>query len=278
MDMKYVIGIIVVLIIIVGAFMVFGGSGQQNINVVGSTSVQPVAEELSQAYMKNNTKVKITVQGGGSAVGIKSVQDGTAQIGTSSKSLKANESQGLTQYEIAKDGIAVVVNNNNPVNGLTTDQIKGIFTGNITNWNQVGGSNAKINVIVREEGSGTRDAFQEIVLGKDASGKKVSYIKTATVQSSTEAIQQTVLQDPNAIGFISFASVKGTKSLTVDGVAVSESTVLDGSYKIQRPFIFLVKGEPKGDVKTFIDWVIGPEGKSIIKAEKLVPTGVKVTS
>lgn len=278
MDMKYIIGIIVVLVVIIGAFLVFGGSGQQKMSVVGSTSVQPVAEQLSQAYMKNNTNVKISVQGGGSAVGIKSVQDGTAQIGTSSKKLSANESQGITQYEIAKDGIAVIVNNQNGVSGLTVDQIKGIFSGNITNWKEVGGADAKINVIVREEGSGTRDAFQEIVLGKTSNGTKVAFIKEAIVQSSTEAVQQTIAQDPNAIGFISFASVKGTKALTVNGVSPSEATVLDSTYKIQRPFLFLVKGEPKGDVKSFIDWVIGPDGKAIIKAEKLVPTGVQVTS
>lgn len=278
MDMKYIIGIIVVLVVIIGAFMVFGGGGQQKISVVGSTSVQPVAEQLSQAYMKNNTNVKITVQGGGSAVGIKSVQDGTAKIGTSSKKLSANESQGLTQYEIAKDGIAVIINNQNGVSGLTVDQIKGIFSGNITNWKEVGGADAKINLIVREEGSGTRDAFQEIVLGKLANGTKISFNKQAIVQSSTEAVQQAVAQDPNAIGFISFASVKDTKALTVNGVAPSEATVLDGTYKIQRPFLFLFKGEPTGDVKSFIDWVIGPDGKAIIKTEKLVPTGVKVTS
>lgn len=277
MDMKYIIGIVVVIIVIAGGYFLLAGGGQQTITIVGSTSVQPVAEKLATAYMKNNTNVKVTVQGGGSAVGIKSAQDGTANIGTSSSSLKSNESQGLTQWQIAKDGIAVIVNNQNKVSGLTQAQIKGIFTGNITNWNQVGGSNAKINVVVREEGSGTRDAFQSIVLGKDANGTKVNYIKTAVVQSSTEGVQQAVAGDPNAVGFISFASVSSTKSLTVDGVAPSEQTVNDGTYKIQRPFIFLVKGNPAGEVKKFIDWVFGPEGQAIIKSEKLVPVAKQIT-
>lgn len=279
MDTKYIIGIIVAIIVIVGAYFVLaGGSGQEKITIVGSTSVQPVAEKLATEYMKKNSSVKITVQGGGSSVGIKSVQDGSANIGTSSKSLKANESTGLNQYEIGKDGIAIIVNNNNDLSGLTMEQLKGILSGNITNWKEVGGPDAKINVVVREEGSGTRDAVQEIVLGKLANGTKVDFVKSAIVQSSTEAVQQSVAQDPNAIGFISFASVNGTKALQINNVAPSEATVLDGTYKIQRPFLFLIKGDATGAVKAFIDWVDGPEGQAIIKSENVVPTGVQVNS
>ncbi|MEN6329644.1 MAG: phosphate ABC transporter substrate-binding protein [Methanobacteriaceae archaeon] len=276
MDTKYIIGIIVVLLVIVGGYTVLAGSSQQSISIVGSTSVQPVAEKLATEYMKKNPDVKITVQGGGSAVGIKSVQDGTADIGTSSKSLNSNESQGITQYEIAKDGIAVIVNNQNSISGLTLEQVKGIFAGNITNWKEIGGSDAKINVIVREDGSGTRDAFQEVVLGKLSNGTKVAFRKEAVVQSSTEAVQQTVAQDPNAIGFISFAAVNSTKALEINNVAPSEATIMDGSYKIQRPFLFMIKGDGTEAIKDFVDWVNGPEGQTIIKSEKLVPVAQKV--
>jgi phosphate transport system substrate-binding protein len=275
MDTKYIIGIIVALIVIVGAYLVLGGGGdgQEKITIVGSTSVQPAAEALATEYMKKNPDVKITVQGGGSSVGIKSVQDKTADIGTTSKNLKDEESKGLTQWELGKDGIAIVVNKENKVSGLTLEQIKGIFSGEITNWKEVGGSDGEINVIVREEGSGTRDAILEMVLGS----KDAKFVKEAIVQSSTEAVQQAVAQDPNAIGFISYAAVKDSKALKVDNVSPTVETILDGTYKIQRPFIFLVKGEPTGAVKAFIDWANGPEGQEILKSEKVVPPGKKLS-
>ena len=148
--------------------MVFASSGSK-VTIVGSTSVQPLAESLATAYMKENPNVKVTVQGGGSAVGITSVNQGTANIGTDSAALNSsNGGAGLTQYNLGQDGVVPIVNNKNSVSGLTKTQLKGIFDGNITNWDQVGGSDANITVIVREEGSGTRTAFQSLVLGKEA--------------------------------------------------------------------------------------------------------------
>lgn len=256
---------------IVGAYMVVAPGSGSKVTIVGSTSVQPVAEQLATAYMKEHPNVKITVQGGGTAVGIKSAQDGTANIGTASKALSANDSQGLTQYTLGQDGVVAIVSPSNNITGLTKDQLKGIFSGNITNWNQVGGPDAKINVIVREEGSGTRDAFQDIVLGKLANGTKVSFVSSAIVQSSTQAVQQAVSQDPNAIGFCSFADLSNnTKALSINGVSASTSTIADGTYKIQRPFLFLVKGDAKGEVKNFIDWVMGPEGQAILTNAKII--------
>ncbi|MGL4669692.1 MAG: phosphate ABC transporter substrate-binding protein [Methanobacteriaceae archaeon] len=266
MQKKYLIGIVVVVVIAIGVFMAIGGSTGPKIDIVGSTSVQPVAEKLVEEYKKSNPDVKINVQGGGSSVGIKSANDGTADIGTSSKELKTNESKGLTTYELGNDGIVVAVNKQNTISSLSNDQLKDIFSGKITNWKELGGSDSKINLITREEGSGTLDAFQNIVMGKDTKIKE-----DATVQSSTEAVKQSVVQDPNAIGFVSFAHMSDdVKAISINGVAPSEATISDGTYELQRPFLFIVKGEAKEDVKAFIDWVMGPEGSKILMEEKIV--------
>ncbi len=271
MDMKYIIGIIVVLIVIVGAYFAFSGSGQEKITIVGSTSVQPVAEKLAAAYMENHTNVKITVQGGGSAVGLKSVQDGTANIGTYSSKLSntTNGSEGITQYQIANDGIVVIVNSNNSVSGLTKDQVKSIFAGNTTDWSQVGGSSGSITVVTREDGSGTRDAFISLIMG----GKNGTNItSSAIVQSSTEAIKQAVKGNPNAIGYISLADLDDSvKALSIGGVTPSEATVKDGTYVVQRPFLFLTKGAATGATKDFIDWTLSPAGQTIVQQAGAVP-------
>lgn len=236
------------------------------IKIAGSTSVQPLSEEFADAFMKRNPGVSVVVTGGGSSAGIKAAQEGAADIGTSSRELTPEEKKGLKETVIALDGIAVIVNSKNPVSKLSLEQVRKIFAGEIANWKDVGGKDAPINVFTREEGSGTRAAFEELVMGE---GKKI--LSKAGVQNSTGAVRTAVAGDENAIGYISLGSLdKSVKALTVDGVKPSKETVLNGSYKISRPFIYVTRGAPSGIVKEFIDFVLSPEGQKIV-GEKYVP-------
>ncbi|PKM79930.1 MAG: phosphate-binding protein [Firmicutes bacterium HGW-Firmicutes-13] len=235
-----------------------------SITVVGSTSVQPVSDLLAEAFMDEHPGTNIYVQGGGSSAGIRAADDGAAEIGASSRDLKDDEKH-LKQYIIAKDGIAVVVHPSSNVSDLTIEQIRDIYAGNITNWSEAGGSNELIIVVTREEGSGTRSAFEEIVMGKDAITGK------AIVQNSTGAVVTTVAGDKNAIGYISLASLKeNVKALKVEGVEVTRDNIAAGSYKVARPFIYVTKGEPAGLAKSFLDFVLSPDAQGIIEQAGLV--------
>jgi phosphate transport system substrate-binding protein len=242
------------------------GTLQGTVKVAGSSSVQPLAEELAEAFMDKNPDVNISVQGGGSSAGIESAKTGTAQIGMSSRELKDEEKgYGLTETIIAKDGIAVVVHNNNSIGNLTKGQIKRIFTGEIKDYGEIGGQNSAVTIVVREEGSGTRGAFEELVIGK---GAKLA--ANAIVQNSSGAVKTAVARDPNAIGFISAGSVgEGVKAVKVDGVALSEATVIDRSYKTSRSFLFLTKGTQDPAVQAFIDFILSDEGQKIV-SEKFI--------
>lgn len=235
-----------------------------SINIAGSTSVQPLSEELGQIFMEANPDVKINVAGGGSGAGIKAAQEGTADIGASSRELKDEEKDTVHEITIAKDGIAVIVNPANEITGLTMEDVKKIFLGEVKNWKEVGGKDAPITVITREDGSGTRGAFEEIVLGGEPT------FAQAAVQNSTGAVKTAVAADPNAIGYASMGAVKDAqdvKAVNIEGVEATEENVKAGAYKISRPFLYLTKGEPQGVVKAFIDWVLSDEGQSIVAEE-----------
>lgn len=268
MKLKYGLGVLIILIIILALYGTINTESQyERIDIAGSTSVQPVAEALAQEYMKTHPKVKINVQGGGSGLGIRSVSQDIIAIGTSSKILKTNEKGSLQEYVIGKEGIVIAVNFNNPVDDLSKEQLKDVFSGKIKNWNELGGPNASINVVVREDGSGTRKAFEDIVMGKDTKVRS-----DAIVQTSTESVKLTVKQDPNAIGYISLVHMSSdVNAVKLNGISPSLETIVDGTYKLQRPFLFLTNGEPKGAVKEFIDWCLSPEGQKIVAKEKVVP-------
>jgi len=271
LQLKWKGGIILISIIII-YLLLRPGAHYERIEIAGSTSVQPVAEKLAAEYMKKHPDVKINVQGGGSGLGIRTAQQGIVNIGTSSKALKPEEKDDLKEYVIGKDGIVIAVNKENPIEDLTKEQLKDIFSGKIRNWKEIGGPDAEIHVVVREEGSGTRSSFQSLVMG-DAKIRS-----DAIVQGSTESVKQTVKQDPYAIGFVSMSHMSDdVKAIKVDGVEPSEKTVADGSYPLVVPFVFLTKGEPTGVVKDFIKWVFSPEGQNIIRSEKVVPAIANVS-
>jgi phosphate transport system substrate-binding protein len=243
-----------------------------SIKVVGSTSVQPYATDLADNFTKKYPNAQVLVSGGGSGAGVKAAQDGTAAIGTSSRDLtQAEKDSGLKETIIAYDGIAIIVNKQNTaIANLSTAQIKDIFAGNVTNWKDVGGSDAAITVVTREAGSGTRGAFQELVMDKPTKGTNIT--TNAVTQGSTGGIIQTVAGDKNAIGYISYGSLDDTVSaIKVNGVAPSVATIKDKTYIIQRPFLYVTKGDTTDPVaKAFIEYTLSQEGQAILAAGKLV--------
>lgn len=236
------------------------------LTVAGSTSVQPFSEVLAEEFMAANKGVQVNVQGGGSSVGVEAAVSGAAEIGSTSRALTTEEkNKGLVDTTIALDGIAVVIHPSNPVGALKSTDVMNIYLGNIKNWKEIGGPDAPITVVTREEGSGTRDAFASLVMNKK------DIVKTAIVQNSTGAVRTTVAGDKYAIGYISLANVdQSIKALQIDGVEATEANVKAGTYKLQRPFIYVTKGEPTGLAKAFIDYVLSPEGQKLMVEEGAV--------
>ena len=242
-----------------------GGGLSYTVTEAGSTTVQPVAERLAEVFKAKNPDVNIIIQGGGSSVGIKSCNDGTVDIGAASRELKADE-PNLVKHLLARDGIAIITHPSNTCTGLTKEQVQDIFAGTITNWSQVGGENKDIYVVAREEGSGTRTAFEEMVMGKEL-------IKSdAILLPFNGAIITAVSSAPQAIGFISFGYIKDSvKTVAIDGIAGTTENAKNGTYPIIRPLYFLTKNQPTGLVKDFIDFCLGPEGQAIVAGEGYIP-------
>jgi phosphate transport system substrate-binding protein len=235
--------------------------------VAGSTSVEPFAEVLAEEYMTLHPDVTIEVQGGGSAAGIMAAQSGTADIGMSSRELTNDEKKSLWYVEIARDGLAVIVHPSNPIQNLTLNQVRDIYAGIVLSWNELGGTNSKIHVITREDGSGTRAAFESLVMGK------AEITPRAMVQDSNGAVRQLVADDPNSIGFISLGLVNETvKALELGGVAATRENVINGSYGLSRPFLFMTRSQPTGKTKQFINFTLSAEGQKLLATEGLIPS------
>ena len=227
----------------------------------GSTSMEKVIGALSESFMANNADTTVTYNPTGSGAGITAVQEGTCDIGLSSRALKDEEkAAGLKETILAYDGIAIIVHPDNPVSDLTIEQIAQLYTGEITNWKDVGGNDAEVVLIGREAASGTRDGFESITGTKE----KCQYRQELT---STGDVITAVSQNPDAIGYASLASIKDSvKALNVDGVTPSEATVKDGSYKVQRPFVLVtVEGKALTPVaQAFFDYATSSDAAAII--------------
>ena len=247
-----------------------GGDGADNggaaavsgtVSTDGSTSMEKVIGALSESYMAANKDVTVNYNPTGSGAGITAVQEGTCDIGLSSRALKDEEkAAGLQETVLAYDGIAIIVHPDNPVSDLTLEQIAQLYTGEITNWKDVGGNDAQVVLIGREAASGTRDGFESITGTKD----KCQYRQELT---STGDVITTVSQNPDAIGYASLASIKDSvKALNVDGVTPSEASVKDGSYKVQRPFVLVtVEGKALSSAaQSFFDYATSADAADII--------------
>lgn len=280
-NMKKIVTIAAALTLLVGALTGCGAGdssgengtdssktdGSQTVATDGSTSMEKVIGFLSEAFMEEHGNIKVTYNPTGSSSGIQAVAEGRCDIGLASRDLKDEETADLQGTVVAIDGIGIIVNPENPVTDLTIEQIGKIYTGEITNWKEVGGSDAPIVCIGREAASGTRDGFEEVTDTKD----KCKYSQELT---STGDVVQTVSGNPNAIGYASVASVNDSvKLISVEGVAPTTETIQDGEYKVQRNFVLVTKKDTSLSkaAQEFFDFSTSAQADSLITEAGAVP-------
>jgi phosphate transport system substrate-binding protein len=257
------------LLILVGVTIFLAGCGQgdphsQTLTIAGSTSVQPFAEKLAEVYMQHQPGLLINVQGGGSSAGIMAVQQRAADIGASSRELNSTE-KNLYETVIAWDGIAIIVNPACKLDDLSLKHLQHIFEGKLGNWGGLGLKPHGIHVITREEGSGTRSAFEELVM------KKAEITQEALVQDSNGAVREIVANDPYAIGYISCGLINDqVKALAIDGVSPSGPNIKKNDYKLTRRFLFVTLKKPEGQVKDFDEFVLSQKGQMLLEKEGLI--------
>lgn len=275
--LKLIVGAL--LVTMLGATFVGCGSSSSNdnntdsskdsitISISGSTSVGPLMEKIQEKYEEENGNTTLEIQQNGSGAGIKDVISGISEIGMSSRELKDDEKTSVQGTIVAYDGIALLVNPENPVKNISLEDVKKIYTGKITNWKELGGDDSAIVVVSREEGSGTRDAFQEIV-GYESE----ELIKDATISDGSGAVKTIVAGNKNAIGFASFEFIDNTvKALEIDDVAPTAENVKAGEYKISRPYILVTKeGSLTEEGQKLIGFVLSAEGQQIVEENKLI--------
>ena len=255
-------------VVILGLVLICDGCGRtsgRSVSLLGSTSIQPFAEMLAERYGKDHPGEFVEVQGGGSTAGLQAAEKGLANIGMCSRSLTAKESLLFTPILIARDGLAIVVNPKNPVASISIEQLRALFAGRVTNWNEVGGKDGPVRPITREEGSGTRESFVRLIM----SGERIS--GRALTQESNGAVKELVKGDPAAIGYMSLGLVgKELKAVPVDGIEPTVKNVQAGRYNLVRPLLFVTKGSVNPAAQKFIDFVLSPEGQRLLATEGLV--------
>jgi phosphate transport system substrate-binding protein len=240
-------------------------SGKHTVNIAGSTSVMPFTEKLAEHYMLERPEFVINVQSGGSTAGIQACMNKTVDIGMSSRELKPDE-KTLGEVAICLDGIAMVVHPENPVTSLTLAQVRDIFSGSLTNWKELGWVDRRIDAVTREEGSGTRGAFEELVMNKHEIDDGIM------VQDSNGSVKEVVATDPYAIGYVSLGMIdERVSAVTIDGVRPVAESIKKKRYKIVRPFLYLTNGEPGADARAFISYVLSKDGQKLLKKEGLIP-------
>ncbi len=266
--MKKFATIITILSLTLIAMTGCGKTSGGTVSTDGSTSMEKVIGALGESFEENNSGVTFTYNPTGSGSGITAVAEGRCDIGLSSRNLKEEEkAQGLTETVLALDGIAIIVNPDNPVNDIDLETINKIYMGEITNWKDIGGNDMEIILIGREAGSGTRDGFESITGTEDA-------CKYRQELTSTGDVITTVAGNPAAIGYASLASVKETvKALSVGGIVPTEETVKDGSYVVQRPFVLVTKSgaELSATAQKFFDYITSAEANEVISSAGAVP-------
>lgn len=253
------------IVLAAGSLMLAGcGKSRENITMAGSTAFQPFAEKLAENYLTTHPDVNVTVQGGGSSLGIKSTLSGAAQIGMADLVTLPAEAASLKSLVVARDGIAVVLNPANSVQNLSMNQVRDIFTGRIKNWKEVGGTDHSIAVISREAGSGTRTSFEQII-------GDLKLTSDALIQDSNGTIRETVANDANAIGYLSHGLINNKiKPIPVDGYPCEEKEIMAGHYKLVRPVFLVHNNTPSPACLAFLDYVMSEEGQKLIHANGLI--------
>jgi phosphate transport system substrate-binding protein len=233
------------------------------VTFAGSTTVQPLADKLGAVFRQHHPDVALDIAAGGSVVGIQAIHDGTTDIGMASRALKPDEAEGITQHQIAIDVIAVVVHPTNPIKDLTLEQLRAIYIGQIANWKQVGGDDRPITVVVREKNSGTRGAFDELVLeNKEPTAPSLKATITAGDMAAT------VAADPAAIGYVGFGNLESSlKVVSIESVLPSKETARNGSYKLIRPLLLLTGPLSQPLADEYITFVLSDEGQQLVEKD-----------